>query len=38
MAKLLKDYTGYVFGELTVIGFAGRDRGGRSLWRCSCAK
>ena len=30
------DLTGKVFGRLTVIGKAGRNKHGQILWRCSC--
>ena len=30
------DLTGSKFNRLSVLGFAGRDSGGRSLWHCLC--
>jgi hypothetical protein len=35
MGKLI-DLTGRRFGNLTVIGRAGNDHGGRPVWLCLC--
>lgn len=31
------DITGQMFGQLTVLGFAGKDKNGGSMWRCRCS-
>ena len=31
------DLTGQVFGRLTVLGVAGKDKRGSTLWECSCS-
>lgn len=31
-----RDMTGFVVGRLTVLEFAGRDRGGNIVWKCRC--
>jgi hypothetical protein len=36
-AKKKVDITGNTYGRLTVLGFSGRNRHGRLLWRCSCS-
>lgn len=33
----IADLTGKIFGELTVISAEGRNRDGRTLWRCRCS-
>lgn len=35
MSKLI-DLTGQRFGRLTVIEYAGTDKGGKARWRCRC--
>ena len=34
--KQLEDLTGQIFGQLTVLEYAGSDRG-RSSWKCQCS-
>ena len=34
--KTIKDLTGQVFGKLTVVNFAGRDKWGNRTWLCKC--
>ena len=36
MPRQREDLTGRTFGRLTVLEFAGVDKGRRSLWRCGC--
>jgi hypothetical protein len=31
------DLQGKIFGRLTVLSYAGRDKGGCSMWRCQCS-
>ena len=36
ITKPIKDLSGKVFGKLTVVNFAGRDKYGNRTWLCKC--
>lgn len=37
MTYRIKNLVGQVFGRLTVLGYAGKDRLHNAIWHCSCA-
>lgn len=37
MGRPIRDLAGQIFTRLTVLGLAGRNRWGGTMWRCRCA-
>lgn len=37
MPRHIEDLSGYIFGELTVISYAGKDTNNKTNWLCLCS-